>query len=113
VPRKACWFPCDGEVRECFGWLPAACNYRGIRHCQRVGMAASASCTAGRVDGVGQAKALATNDRCRSYCGRTGDKLLPCLMWPDGPGSLTTCTKNSSIWRTAFMNWSKSTGLVT
>src|SRR6478672_12705540 len=72
---------------------------------------------AGRVGGVNnwQVKALATlatNDRYRSYCGRTGDNLLSCLSWPDGPGSLTTCTKNSSIWRTAFMNWSKSTGLV-
>jgi Carbonic anhydrase len=28
-------------------------------------------------------------------------------------GSRTTCKKNSSIWRTALMNWSRSTGLVT
>src|SRR5690606_11525242 len=28
-------------------------------------------------------------------------------------GSRTTWTKNSSIWRTALMNWSRSTGLVT
>ena len=32
---------------------------------------------------------------------------------PHGLGSFTTCTKNSSICRTALMNWSRSTGLVT